>query len=60
MRLNKLVPGGVMVAALAYGLAAAAVPAAAQSLQDALAAAYTNNPELLAQRAEQRALALVA
>lgn len=56
MRINKFVAGGVTISALAFALAGAGVPADAQSLHDALAAAYTNNPELLAQRAEQRAV----
>ena len=56
MRVNKLVAGGVTISALAFSLAVAGIPANAQSLQDALAATYTNNPELLAQRAEQRAV----
>ena len=52
MRINKLFAGGVTIVALAFALTVSGVPADAQSLQDALAAAYTNNPELLAQRAE--------
>ncbi len=56
MRIDKMVMGGVTVSALASALAVVGVAAKAQSLQDALAAAYTNNPELLAQRAEQRAV----
>jgi outer membrane protein len=56
MRLIKNLPGGACVSALVFGMFATGGPAGAQSLQDALAAAYTNNPELLAQRAEQRAV----
>lgn len=48
--------GGGAVLALAFGGLLSAPPAGAQSLEEALAAAYTNNPELLAQRAEQRAV----
>ena len=48
--------GGGAVLALAFGGLLLASPAGAQSLEEALAAAYTNNPELLAQRAEQRAV----
>ncbi|NCY25370.1 MAG: hypothetical protein EBX37_11095, partial [Alphaproteobacteria bacterium] len=36
------------------GILAAAMPASAQSLQDALATAYANNPTLLAARAQLR------
>jgi TolC family type I secretion outer membrane protein len=43
---------------IAAGMAAAAIPhpAAAESLIDALSLAYTNNPQLLAQRAQLRAI----
>ncbi|MFX7870730.1 TolC family protein, partial [Acinetobacter baumannii] len=39
----------------AIALALAAAPASAQSVQEALAAAYASNPTLTGQRASQRA-----
>lgn len=49
--------GRLLAATLCAGAAgAAAAPAGAESLADAIAAAYQNNPTLQAQRATQRAL----
>ena len=44
-----------LAAALGLGLVVAGGPAAAQSLEEALALAYDGNPTLAAQRAELRA-----
>ena len=48
--------GRLMAATVCAGLVAAAVPAGAETLADAIALAYQNNPTLQAQRATQRAL----
>src|SRR3954469_13834667 len=48
--------GRLMAATVCAGLAGAAVPACAETLADAIALAYQNNPTLQAQRASQRAL----
>ncbi len=49
--------GRLMAATVCAAAAAAvAVPASAETLADALAMAYQNNPTLQAQRATQRAL----
>ncbi|HEX3952111.1 MAG TPA: TolC family outer membrane protein [Stellaceae bacterium] len=45
----------VAIAAVVVGLLTAALPASAQTLTEALAYAYNNNPQLLAQRAALRA-----
>jgi outer membrane protein len=48
--------GRLMAATVCAGLIGAAVPAGAETLADAIALAYENNPTLQAQRATQRAL----
>jgi outer membrane protein len=48
--------GRLLAATLCAGAVAAAVPAGAETLADAIALAYQNNPTLQAQRATQRAL----
>ncbi|MBL8555579.1 MAG: TolC family outer membrane protein [Phenylobacterium sp.] len=49
--------GGLLAATVCAGaLGATAVPAGAETLADAIALAYQNNPQLQAQRATQRAL----
>ena len=49
--------GRLFAAALGAGmLAASVVPAGAETLADAIALAYQNNPTLQAQRANQRAI----
>jgi len=55
MRRNKHLSGGILFLVLGYGVASAPTLVSAQTLAEAMAAAYNNNPELLAQRAEQRA-----
>ncbi|PZQ58833.1 MAG: hypothetical protein DI570_17250 [Phenylobacterium zucineum] len=48
--------GRLLAATLCAGAAGASVPASAETLADAVALAYQNNPTLQAQRATQRAL----
>src|SRR5688572_13225296 len=48
--------GRLLAATVCAGLLGAAFPASAETLADALALAYQNNPTLQAQRAAQRAL----
>ncbi len=48
--------GRLLAATLCVGVAGVAVPAGAETLADAVALAYQNNPTLQAQRATQRAL----
>jgi outer membrane protein len=48
--------GRLLAATLCAGALGAAVPAGAETLADAIALAYQNNPTLQAQRANQRAL----
>jgi TolC family type I secretion outer membrane protein len=60
MRVNRGVDEGALRRRLigtgaALAIVVGAVPAAAETLTDALALAYTNNPRLLSQRAAQRA-----
>jgi outer membrane protein len=51
---RSLAFSGVAALGLSAGLLMAGLPAAAQTLENALAAAYRNNPTLLAQRAKLR------
>lgn len=48
--------GRLLAATVCAGVLSAAVPASGETLADALALAYQNNPTLQAQRAQQRAL----
>src|SRR5687767_13067605 len=48
--------GRLLAATVCAGALAGAPPASAETLADAIALAYQNNPTLLAQRAAQRAL----
>jgi outer membrane protein len=48
--------GRLLAATVCVGALAGALPASAETLADAIALAYQNNPTLLAQRAAQRAL----
>ena len=52
----KILMRQTATAAIALAIGFAAVPADAQSLEDALASAYRSNPELLAQRSALRAV----
>ena len=53
---RSLIRGAVLAALVLPALALPAVPSAAQTLQEALARAYSNNPTLLAARAQLRAV----
>src|ERR1044071_4737122 len=48
--------GRLLAATVCAGVLGAALPASAETLADAIALAYQNNPSLQAQRATQRAL----
>src|SRR4051812_11057376 len=48
--------GRLLAATVCAGLAGAAIPASAETLADAIALAYQNNPTLQAQRQTQKAL----
>src|SRR3954467_8599286 len=48
--------GRLLAATVCVGALAGALPASAETLADAIALAYQNNPTLQAQRATQRAL----
>ena len=54
--MSKRLRGRLLAAVFSVGAAAAVTPASAETLADAIAQAYANNPTLQAQRATQRAL----